>query len=103
LVLVPGLGVHRADVGLAVAVVVDVVADLRRRGVHRPGGVVALLAGREAVAVAVGEAAGAVAVVVRGVEAVVLDGAGVDRRVAVVTVLSLAWCSPRGRSQASTV
>ena len=86
--MIPG-GVDGVGVDLPVAVVVDLITDLHGQGVHGAGAVITLQAGREAVGVVVLKTYGAVAVVVVGVGAVGLRGAGEERRVRVIAVAVL--------------
>ena len=85
-VVVPGGSVHAAIVDLAVAVVIEAVAEFGRAREGRRIAVVALFAGRETVAVQVGIADRAVTVVVVRIGAVVLGDAGVEVGVEVVAV-----------------
>ncbi len=73
-------------VGVAVAVVVDLIAGFRRYGAHTGVTVVAVLAGRVAVAISVSRSTAPIAVVIVGISAVILDRARVVRRVRVIAV-----------------
>ena len=70
----------------AIAVVVASVADFKRQGMGARDRVVALLAGGKPVSIFIDVAHGAIAVVVRGVRAVLFLGARVNGRVQVVAV-----------------
>ncbi len=89
LVLEPGCGVGGVVIDGAVAVVVEVVAELGVFGEDGRKAVIAVLTGGIAVAVSIGVACGPVAVVVGGVGAVVLAGAGVDVGAGVIAVIAI--------------